>query len=41
MRLAGLDCGKGCVRYRRPEQMDFAVIADMLDAIRVRGGPMC
>lgn len=40
-RLGGIDCGKGCVRYRRPEQMDFAVIADMLDDIRARGGPMC
>lgn len=40
-RLVGVDCGKGCVRYRRPEQMDFAVIGDMLDDIRARGGPMC
>jgi uncharacterized protein YdhG (YjbR/CyaY superfamily) len=39
-RLAGLDCGKGCIRYRRPEQMDFALIGDMLDDIRARGGPM-
>lgn len=40
-RLAGLDCGKGCVRYTRPEQMDFDVIAAMLEDIRGRGGPMC
>jgi uncharacterized protein YdhG (YjbR/CyaY superfamily) len=40
-RLEGLDCGKGCIRYRRPEQMDFAVIRDMLDDIHARGGPMC
>lgn len=40
-RLARLNCGKGCIRYRRPEQIDFAVVSDMLDAIRARGGPMC
>jgi uncharacterized protein YdhG (YjbR/CyaY superfamily) len=40
-RLAGLDCGKGCIRYTRPEAMDFSLIFDMLDDIRARGGPMC
>lgn len=35
-RLAGLDCGKGCVRYRRPDLMDFALIAAMLDDIHAR-----
>lgn len=40
-RLPGIDCGKGCVRYRRAEQIDFQLIADMLDDIRARGGPMC
>jgi uncharacterized protein YdhG (YjbR/CyaY superfamily) len=40
-RLVGIDCGKGCVRYRRAEQIDFSVISDMLDDIRARGGPMC
>lgn len=34
--LAGVDCGKGCVRYRKPEQVDFAVVAAMLDDIRAR-----
>jgi uncharacterized protein YdhG (YjbR/CyaY superfamily) len=40
-RLAGMDCGKGCVRYRRADEMDFEVIAAMLKDIRKRGGPMC
>ncbi len=35
-RLAGIDCGKGCVRYRRPDRMDFTVIAAMLDDIHAR-----
>ena len=34
-RLDGLDCGKGCIRYRRPAQMDFDVIGDMLGEIRL------
>ena len=40
-RLTGVDTGKGCVRYRKPESIDFGVVADMLKDIRVRGGPMC
>ncbi|MFD1104658.1 iron chaperone [Sphingobium olei] len=40
-RLTGIDRGKGCLRFRRPESIDFALIADMLDEIRGRGGPMC
>ncbi|OQW43441.1 MAG: hypothetical protein A4S12_04985 [Proteobacteria bacterium SG_bin5] len=40
-RLQGIDCGKGCVRYRRPSQIDFDVIAAMLDDIYARGETMC
>jgi uncharacterized protein YdhG (YjbR/CyaY superfamily) len=39
-RLQGVDCGKGCVRYRRPAQIDWAVVADMLRDIRARGQGM-
>ena len=31
-RLAGLDLGKGCVRYRRPDQVNFSVVDDLLSA---------
>jgi len=37
--LEGIDRGQSCLRYRRPAQMDFAVIGDMLDFIRVNGRP--
>ncbi|HEY1016042.1 MAG TPA: DUF1801 domain-containing protein [Herpetosiphonaceae bacterium] len=30
--LAGLNVGKGCIRYPRPQRMDFAVIRSMLEA---------
>jgi uncharacterized protein YdhG (YjbR/CyaY superfamily) len=40
-RLAGIDCGKGCIRYRRPAQMDFGLIAAMLDDVRARDETMC
>ena len=35
-RLAEIDHGKGCIRWRKPEKMDFALIADMLEHVRVR-----
>lgn len=40
-RLAGIDCGKGCIRYRNAGELDLALLADMLRDIRARGGPMC
>lgn len=40
-RLKGIDCGKGCIRWRRPEAMDFDLIADILADIRDRGPGSC
>ncbi|KRW97454.1 hypothetical protein AQY21_03660 [Paracoccus sp. MKU1] len=40
-RLAGIDCGKGCVRYRNTDRIDFAVLRAMLRDIHTRGGTMC
>lgn len=40
-RLAGIDCGKGCVRYRNAGQVDFGLVRAMLRDIHERGGPMC
>ena len=28
--LAGLSVGKGCIRYRRPDQIDWDVVTDLL-----------
>jgi uncharacterized protein YdhG (YjbR/CyaY superfamily) len=39
--LVGVDCGKGCVRYRRPDQVDLDTVRAMLRDIRSRSGPMC
>lgn len=39
-RLEGVDRGKGCVRYRRPAQIDWEAVGAMLDHVRERGGPM-
>ncbi len=36
-RLSGVDCGKGCVRYRGAGQIDFGVVEAMLRDIRARG----
>jgi uncharacterized protein YdhG (YjbR/CyaY superfamily) len=40
-RLAGLSLGKGCVRYRRPDQLDEDVVRSMLDMTAATRGPIC
>jgi uncharacterized protein YdhG (YjbR/CyaY superfamily) len=40
-RLAGLSIGKGCIRFRRPDQIDPAVVRDLLDATAAGSGPVC
>src|SRR5262249_21022503 len=39
--LAGLSLGKGVVRYRRPEQMDWAIISGLLANTRATAGAIC
>jgi uncharacterized protein YdhG (YjbR/CyaY superfamily) len=39
-RLAGVSVGKGTVRFARPDQVDFDVVAAMLDASS-GGGEIC
>jgi uncharacterized protein YdhG (YjbR/CyaY superfamily) len=39
--LAHLSVGKGCIRYRRPTAIDFAVIRSMFAAIAASRGPVC
>jgi hypothetical protein len=31
-RLAGLSVGKGCIRYRRPDQINWDVVSSLLAA---------
>ena len=40
-RLAGLSVGKGCIRYRRPEQLDLDVVRSILDMTATTTGPIC
>ena len=40
-RLAGLDIGRGCIRYRSPAAVDFTVIRLMLAAVAASRGPVC
>jgi uncharacterized protein YdhG (YjbR/CyaY superfamily) len=38
--LAGLSVGKGCIRYRRVDQIDWNLIAQLLvDTTRIEGQP--
>ncbi|MCX4511527.1 DUF1801 domain-containing protein [Streptomyces sp. NBC_01619] len=40
-RLAGQDMGKGCLRFRRTERIDFALVRDLLKAVAARPGEVC
>ncbi|WP_381794578.1 iron chaperone [Streptomyces niveus] len=40
-RLAGQDMGKGCLRFRRPESIDFDLLRDLLRATAARPGKIC
>ncbi|MFJ4843336.1 iron chaperone [Streptomyces sp. NPDC088746] len=41
-RLAGQDMGKGCLRFRRPERIDFDLVRDLLRATAAAPpGPAC
>lgn len=39
--LAGLDRGKGCIRYRKPETMDPVLVERLLRDTAVPGEPPC
>ena len=40
-RLAAQDMGKGCLRFRKPEAIDFVLLTDLLRATAARTGQIC
>ena len=40
-RLEGLSVGKGCIRFRRPEQIDPDTVRSLLAATVADDGPIC
>jgi uncharacterized protein YdhG (YjbR/CyaY superfamily) len=40
-RLAGHDVGKGCLRFRKPEKIDFDLVRDLLRATAQKPGTIC
>jgi uncharacterized protein YdhG (YjbR/CyaY superfamily) len=40
-RLAGHDMGKGCLRFRKPDQIDFDLVRDLLRATAADPGTIC
>ncbi|WP_248962141.1 iron chaperone [Sphaerisporangium perillae] len=40
-RLAGHDMGKGCLRFRKPEKIDFDLVRDLLAATAAGPGTVC
>ncbi|MFG1942212.1 iron chaperone [Nonomuraea sp. NPDC048826] len=39
--LAGHDMGKGCLRFRKPEQVDFELVRSLLRTTAAAPGPVC
>ena len=39
--LVGLDVGKGCIRYRRPDQIDWDVVATLLQETAASAAEIC
>jgi uncharacterized protein YdhG (YjbR/CyaY superfamily) len=40
-RLAGLSVGKGCIRFRKPEQIEEGTVRSLLSATVADEGPIC
>lgn len=40
-RLAGQEMGKGCLRFRQPENVDFDLVRDLLRATAAARGQIC
>ncbi|MEV0698905.1 DUF1801 domain-containing protein [Saccharopolyspora sp. NPDC050389] len=40
-RLAAQDMGKGCLRFRRPDGIDFDLLQELLRATAARPGTIC
>ena len=39
--LAGLNLGKGCIRYRKPQQIDFKIVEQLLIESYQSGSEIC
>ena len=39
--LAGINLGKGCIRYRRPQQIDFRIVEQLLNESRQSDSEIC
>jgi uncharacterized protein YdhG (YjbR/CyaY superfamily) len=39
--LRGLSLGKGCIRYRRPDQIDWAIVRTLLSETKTSAAPAC
>lgn len=39
--LAHLNVGKGCIRYTKPEKIDFDLVEELLDESRKSDAPIC
>jgi uncharacterized protein YdhG (YjbR/CyaY superfamily) len=39
--LTGLSLGKGCIRYRQPDQVDWGIVSSLLAATCASRDPIC
>jgi uncharacterized protein YdhG (YjbR/CyaY superfamily) len=40
-RLAGLSCGKSCIRFPKPERVDLELVRSLLRGTAKSAGPVC
>ncbi|MFC9895449.1 iron chaperone [Nocardia sp. NPDC127579] len=40
-KLAGFDMGKGCLRFRKPSDIDFALVGELIRATAAAPGEVC
>lgn len=41
LKQKGVSLGKGCIRYAKPEKIDFEVVVMLLKATQEKTGPIC
>ena len=41
LKIKGVSVGKGCIRYSKPEKIDFEVVEKMLKATKKSTGVVC
>jgi len=41
LKVKGISLGKGCIRYSKPEKIDFRIVQKMLKSVAESTGDVC